>query len=140
MDIDLASLETFVCLADRRNFSEVARIQSITQPAVTCRVAKLESVIGLRLFERHPDGLRLTREGIALLEDARRILREHDALGVRMAHFLREARGGVKIMIDRSEAGDRLVRDLSEHSVPNAALATRKVDHLRALAAVNRNA
>lgn len=109
MDFDLASLETFVLLADCGSFSEVARVQDISQPAVTFRVAKLESVIGLRLFERHPDGLKLTRDGTTLLEQARRILREHELLGVRMAHFLRESRGTVKIMVDRSEAGDRLL-------------------------------
>ncbi|MCW1921928.1 LysR family transcriptional regulator [Luteolibacter arcticus] len=120
MDFDLASLETFVRLADCGSFSEVARTQQISQPAVTFRVAKLESVIGLRLFQRHQDGLRLTRDGVTLLEQARRILREHQALGVRMAHFLREERGTVKIMVDRSEAGDYLVASFRscEHSSP----------------------
>jgi DNA-binding transcriptional LysR family regulator len=114
MDFDLASLETFVRLADCGCFSEVARAQEISQPAVTFRVAKLESVIGLRLFQRHQDGLQLTREGVTLLEQARKILREHQALGVRMAHFLREARGSVKIMVDRSEAGNRLAASLDK--------------------------
>jgi DNA-binding transcriptional LysR family regulator len=114
MDFDLASLDTFVRLADCGSFSEVARIQQISQPAVTFRVAKLESVIGLRLFQRHQDGLQLTREGVTLLEQARRILREHEALGVRMSHFLRESRGRVKIMVDRSESGDRLVESLEK--------------------------
>ncbi|MCW1883929.1 LysR family transcriptional regulator [Luteolibacter flavescens] len=112
MDFDLASLETFVRLADCGSFSEVARIQEISQPAVTFRVAKLESVIGLRLFQRHQDGIQLTREGVTLLEHARKILHEHDALGVRMSHFLREAHGRVRVMVDRSEAGDRLVASL----------------------------
>lgn len=122
MDFDLASLETFVRLADCGSFSEVARAQEISQPAVTFRVAKLESVIGLRLFQRHQEGLQLTREGVTLLEQARRILREHEALGVRMAHFLREARGTVKLMVDRSEAGDRLVAALDEGPHATAAL------------------
>jgi len=122
MDFDLASLETFVRLADCGSFSEVARAQQISQPAVTFRVAKLESVIGLRLFQRHQDGLQLTREGVTLLEQARKILREHEALGVRMAHFLREKRGAVKIMVDRSEAGDRLAASLEKGGYTAAGL------------------
>ncbi|MEK7954121.1 LysR family transcriptional regulator [Luteolibacter soli] len=114
MDFDLASLETFVRLADCGCFSEVARAQEISQPAVTFRMAKLESVIGLRLFQRHQDGLQLTREGVTLLEQAKRVLQEHQALGVRMAHFVREARGTVKVMVDRSEVGDRLVSSLEK--------------------------
>lgn len=122
MDFDLASLETFVRLADCGSFSEVARAQDISQPAVTFRVAKLESVIGLRLFQRHQDGLQLTREGVTLLEQARKILREHEALGVRMAHFLRESRGSVKVMVDRSEAGDRLAAALHKGGYTAAGL------------------
>ena len=122
MDFDLASLETFVRLADCGSFSEVARAQQISQPAVTFRVAKLESVNGLRLFQRHQDGLQLTREGVTLLEQARKILREHEALGVRMAHFLREKRGAVKIMVDRSEAGDRLAASLEKGGYTAAGL------------------
>lgn len=122
MDFDLASLETFVRLADCGSFSEVARAQEISQPAVTFRVAKLESVIGLRLFQRHQDGLQLTREGVTLLEQARRILQEHQALGVRMAHFVRETRGTVKILVDRSEAGDRLVESLEKGSPSSTAI------------------
>jgi DNA-binding transcriptional LysR family regulator len=100
-------------LADCGSFSEVAKAQEISQPAVTFRVAKLESMIGLRLFARNPDGIRLTREGEVLLDQARRILMEHDALKVRMGHFVRESRGRVKMMIDRSETGERLVEAIA---------------------------
>ncbi len=114
MDFDLPSLDTFVRLADCGSFSEVARAQRISQPAVSCRVAKLESALGLHLFARQAEGLKLTRDGSLLLDQARLILREHEGLGVRMAHFLRESRGVVKVMVDLSTAGSRLVNAL-EH-------------------------
>ena len=67
MDFDLASLETFVRLADCGSFSEVARAQEISQPAVTFRVAKLESVIGLRLYvERDNTRARQTYHALCL--------------------------------------------------------------------------
>jgi DNA-binding transcriptional LysR family regulator len=118
MDFDLATLETFVRLAGCGSFSEVAKQQDLTQPAVTLRIAKLESLTGLRLFARQPDRVLLTRAGEELVDEARAILREHDSLVVRMGHFLRETRGGVRIWIDRSEHGERLAAALGEEAAP----------------------
>lgn len=110
MDLDLPSLETFVRLADCGSFSETAKGLEITQPAVSQRVARLESVVGLRLFLRGQDGVKLTREGFQLLDVARGIVREHGDLCARMDHFVRESRGTVRAWIDRSMAGEALAR------------------------------
>ena len=113
MDLDLPCLETFVKLADCGSFSATAVAQQISQPAVSMRVAKLESSIGLRLFLRRQDSLELTRDGKELLEIARRILAEHDHLGVRISRYVRESKGIVRVMMDRSFAGGRLTAGIS---------------------------
>lgn len=110
MDLDLPSLETFVRLADCGSFSETARCLAITQPAVSQRVARLESVIGLRLFVRGQDGVKLTREGSQLVDVARNVVREHGDLCGRMDHYVRESQGVVRAWIDCSVAGDVLVK------------------------------
>lgn len=114
MDLDLPCLETFVRLADCGSFSETAVIQKISQPAVSQRIAKLESSTGLRLFLRHQESLELTRDGKELLEIARKILAEHEGLGVRMGRHVREARGVVRAMVDASFAGARLDKSLGK--------------------------
>lgn len=116
MDFDLPCLDTFVRLADCGCFSEVARLQNITQPAASMRVARLESATGLRLFARQADGLCLTREGTQLLGQARKILGEQRRLEVRMERYVRESRGVVKVMIDRSVSGLRLAEMLRANS------------------------
>lgn len=108
MDPDLPCLETFVQLADCGSFSETADRQGISQPAVSQRIAKLEASTGLRLFLRVQEGLKLTHEGKELLEIARRIVAEHERLGIRMDRHVREIKGVVRVMIDRSIAGERL--------------------------------
>lgn len=113
MDLDLPCLETFVKLADCGSFSATAIAQEISQPAVSMRVAKLESAIGLRLFLRRQDSLELTREGKELLQIARRILAEHDSLGVRLSRYVRESKGVVRAMVDSSFAGGRLVASIA---------------------------
>lgn len=114
MDPDLPCLETFVLLADCGSFSETAACQGVSQPAVSQRIAKLEATTGLRLFLRVQEGLKLTPEGKELLEIARRIVAEHERLGVRMARHVREIKGVVRVMIDRSIAGERIGRGLRE--------------------------
>ena len=49
---------------------------SITRPALTRVIARLERQLGARLFERSPTGVRLTTLGAALVEPAQRVLRE----------------------------------------------------------------
>ena len=49
---------------------------SITQPALTRVIARLERQLGARLFERTPTGVRLTALGAALVEPAQNVLRE----------------------------------------------------------------
>lgn len=61
---------TFRAVAHQRSFSRAARELSLSQPSVSNQVASLEREIGVRLLERRPGGLRLTREGEILLEHA----------------------------------------------------------------------
>lgn len=114
MEFDLRSLETFVRLADCGSFSEVARTQKISQPAVSIRVAKLESAVGLRLLTRQPEGIHLTSDGRNLLDQARRVLDQHRRLESRMERYLRESRGVVKVVIDASITGRKLAELLSQ--------------------------
>lgn len=115
MDPDLPCLETFAILAERGSFSETAAVQGISQPAVSQRIAKLEASTGLRLFLRTPEGLTPTREGKELLEIARRIVAEHERLGIRMGRHVREIKGIVRVMIDRSISGKRIEAGLRRH-------------------------
>lgn len=114
MDLDLPSLETFVRLAECGSFSETAKLQNISQPAVSLRVAKLESAVGLRLFIRRPDGVELTPDGRHLITVARGVLHEHERLQAHMAHFLREERGRVRACVDSSIAGHRIAARTAE--------------------------
>ena len=48
----------------------------VSQPALTKSLAELEDVLGLRLFERHPRGVRPTEAGAVFVRSARRVLAE----------------------------------------------------------------
>jgi DNA-binding transcriptional LysR family regulator len=72
--VDLDAVRTFVAVVDAGQFSEAAADLSISQQAVSKRVAALENSLGVRLFARTPRGAELTIDGQAFLPHARELL------------------------------------------------------------------
>jgi DNA-binding transcriptional LysR family regulator len=73
--VDLDAVRTFVAAADAGQFQEAAATLSITQQAVSKRIATLEKDLGVRLFTRTARGAQLTIDGQAFLPHARELLR-----------------------------------------------------------------
>jgi DNA-binding transcriptional LysR family regulator len=73
--IDIRSLEVFYWVAKLGGFGRAATKLNTTQPAVSARIAALESEYGVRLLSRDK-GLRpaLTPAGVALFDQARRMI------------------------------------------------------------------
>lgn len=73
--MDLDAVRTFVAAADAGQFQDAAAALSITQQAVSKRIAALERDLGVRLFTRTARGAQLTIDGQAFLPHARELLR-----------------------------------------------------------------
>jgi DNA-binding transcriptional LysR family regulator len=76
--VDLEAVRTFVAAADAGQFQEAAAALSITQQAVSKRIAALEKDLDVRLFTRTARGADLTIDGQAFLPHARELLRVAD--------------------------------------------------------------
>lgn len=76
--MDIANLRAFVEVAESESFSVAAEALHLTQPAISKRIAALETSFGTRLFDRIGRTVTLTEAGRALLPRARRILSELD--------------------------------------------------------------
>lgn len=74
--MDIANLRAFVEVAEAGSFSIAAAQLHLTQPAISKRLAALETSFGARLFDRIGRSIKLTEAGRALLPRARRILSE----------------------------------------------------------------
>lgn len=82
--MDLAAVRTFVAVAEAGQFQKAAADLSITQQAVSKRIAALEGNLGVRLFTRGARGARsaeLTIDGQAFLPHARELLRVAERAG-----------------------------------------------------------
>ncbi|RGC66587.1 HTH-type transcriptional activator AmpR [Micromonospora sp. MW-13] len=73
--MDLDAVRTFVAAADAGQFQDAAAALSITQQAVSKRIAALERDLEVRLFTRTARGAQLTIDGQAFLPHARELLR-----------------------------------------------------------------
>lgn len=74
--MDLHALHAFIEVADHGSFSEAAESLYLTQPAISKRVALLESELNTKLFDRIGRKIHLTESGQALLPKARRLLND----------------------------------------------------------------
>ncbi|UCO97768.1 LysR family transcriptional regulator [Metapseudomonas lalkuanensis] len=77
MQWNLEQIRLFVAVAEGQSFSAVARSLRRAQSAVSSGIALLEEDLGVQLFDRSSGRQpRLTAAGMALLEEAREVLRQ----------------------------------------------------------------
>jgi DNA-binding transcriptional LysR family regulator len=62
-DLNLRHLRAIAAIAARGSMSAAADSVSLSQPALTQGIAKVERQLGIPLFERRPDGMGVTEEG-----------------------------------------------------------------------------
>lgn len=76
--MDQRQLVSFVTLAEELHFVRAAARLGVTQPALSQQIAKLESILAVRLFERTKRRVVLTDAGQVFLNDALAILRQFE--------------------------------------------------------------
>jgi DNA-binding transcriptional LysR family regulator len=79
MDVHGRDLRYFMVVAEELHFTRAAERLFVSQPALSKQVRMLERQLGAPLFDRSPQGVRLTPVGAALLPHARRVLAAWDA-------------------------------------------------------------
>ncbi len=77
--MELRHLRYFVAIAEERSFTRAAERLWVAQPGLSTQIRRLESELGVRLFERHSRGVDLTDAGELFLERARTALAAADA-------------------------------------------------------------
>jgi DNA-binding transcriptional LysR family regulator len=76
--VDFISISHALVVADQSSFSRAARILGVKQSAVSRRIQALEDELGVSLFERQSNGVRLTIAGQRFLERTRSAFAEID--------------------------------------------------------------
>jgi len=76
--MNLRDLQYLVALAETRHFGRAAERCHVSQPTLSAQLRKLEEFLGVTLIERRPRRVGLTPAGEAVVERARRMLRDAD--------------------------------------------------------------
>jgi DNA-binding transcriptional LysR family regulator len=95
--MELRHLRYFVAVAEELHFRRAAERLHVAQPAVSEQIRKLESELGVQLFNRTQRSVTLTPSGQAMLGEARRVLRQADAAQTAARNAADEAKSRLRV-------------------------------------------
>jgi DNA-binding transcriptional LysR family regulator len=95
----LSAIRSFMAAARSQNFSQAAELLGLTSSAVGKSVARLETHLGVRLFQRTTRRMTLTEDGAMFLQACQRAFSELDAVEATLASRLREPAGRLRISL-----------------------------------------
>lgn len=72
--MNLQQLRAFIEVAKEGNLTKASSLLCLSQPSISTKIKALEEEIGLKLFDRNAQGMKLTHHGEILLEEANRTL------------------------------------------------------------------
>ncbi|HKY35147.1 MAG TPA: LysR family transcriptional regulator [Polyangiaceae bacterium] len=104
----------FLAIHRAGSLSAAAKPLKVTQPTCGRRLAALEASLHLKLFDRTPDGLRITAAGTTLLDAARRMEQSAEDLALRATVSDRDLEGVVRIATTELFASSFLVGALDQ--------------------------
>ncbi len=97
MRIDIDGVQAFVLVAELGGFNRAAQQMHLTQTALTRRVQKLESFLGLKLLDRTTRRVELTSIGREFLPQAQAILKSLSAEVERIKEVSQHGRGNFSL-------------------------------------------
>lgn len=140
--MDIQALQAFISVAEHGSFSRAGEALYLSQPAVSKRIAALESELDALLFDRIGRRIHLTEAGEALLPRARRILLEVADSRRALSQLSDRVAGTLHVGTSHHIGLRRLPPVLRSYtaSFPEVELGMRFMDSERACQAVERGA
>ena len=74
--LSLRDLEYLVAVADHQHFGQAAEACHVSQPALSSQISKVETLLGVKLFERSNRRVLITPDGKRIADQARLVLEE----------------------------------------------------------------
>jgi DNA-binding transcriptional LysR family regulator len=113
MQFDLVDLQLFVAVADSRSITGGAMQVHLALASASARIKGLEQAFGVTLFKRGRRGVELTSAGESLLDHARIIMHEVDAMRGDLGAYATGARASVHMLANTSGLSEHLPKALA---------------------------
>jgi LysR family carnitine catabolism transcriptional activator len=97
MAASIDQLHAFIAVAETGNFTRAAERLNLSQSSLSASIQRLEALLGVRLFERHTRGCKLSEAGQALLDSAHRMVQEWSRIETGAADFQKFGRGRLSV-------------------------------------------
>ena len=104
-DFTLHQFRVFLKVAELGSITRSANALSIPQPSISRSIARIESLLGVRLIERHRGGISLTPAGQAFQAHAGEAIRHFDLAANAATQNQAEITGEVRLAASESFAG-----------------------------------
>ena len=95
----LQQLEYVLAVDRHRHFGKAAQHCYVAQPSLSMQIKKLEEELKVSLFSRNSYPVTPTEAGILVIEQAKKILQEAEAIKDILQHYTSEASGSLKVAI-----------------------------------------
>lgn len=137
--VSLRQLQYIVAVADLGGFGRAAEQCHVAQPSLSAQVALAERQLGVQIFERNRQGVRVSSAGAAIVEQARRVLGAQRELEELASHLRDPFRGLFRLGIIPT-VGPYLLPDVAPaitHAHPDLTLVWREDRTARLVEAIN---
>ena len=113
MRFDLVDLQLFIAVADGRSITRGADRAHLALASASARIKGLEAAFGVSLFTRGRRGVELTAAGESLLDHARLVIHNVEAMRGDLARFASGVRASVHLLANTSGLSEHLPRALA---------------------------
>jgi len=112
--MDISTLELFVEVMRRRNFTDIARAHGVAPSSVSRSITGLEKELGIRLFQRTTRKLEPTEAGMAYLDRISSVLDDLESARLIATDLSEQPRGTLRVTASTVFGGMHLVPLLPE--------------------------
>jgi DNA-binding transcriptional LysR family regulator len=113
MRFDLVDLQLFIAVAESRSITRGAQRVHLALASASARIKGLEAALGVALLNRGRRGIELTAAGESLLEHARTIIHNVDAMRGDLAAYASGVRARVHLLANTSGLAEHLPKALA---------------------------
>jgi DNA-binding transcriptional LysR family regulator len=113
MRFDLVDLQLFIAIADRRSITAGAARANLALASASARIKGLEDALGVMLLKRGRRGIELTAAGESLLDHARLVIHQVEAMRGELAGFASGVRARVNLLANTSGLSEHLPKALA---------------------------
>ncbi|WP_029586294.1 LysR substrate-binding domain-containing protein [Bradyrhizobium sp. URHD0069] len=113
MRFDLVDLQLFIAVAESRSITRGAQRAHLALASASARIKGLEAALGVALLNRGRRGIELTAAGESLLEHARTIIHNVDAMRGDLAAYASGIRASVHLLANTSGLAEHLPKALA---------------------------